>query len=236
MDIADAVSVAAAARLLRLHESRVRDLVRRGSLKADKLGRDLVLDRADVLAFRERERRAGRPLCATNAWALLAILAGEAPGWARRTTLDRLRRRAHDAAWVVGALERSQARAHIMRWELLPADVARIDERPNLVRTGSAAAEHVSDLVQSSSQVRLDAYADARTLEELRRRFRPTTSAKVRPNVALRVPSHGWILERGPVAPIAVVAADLLLDPSQRVRRAGERILRAIVDDADRDS
>jgi excisionase family DNA binding protein len=235
MDMGDVLSVAAAARLLGLHESRVRDLIRRGALEADKLGRDLVLDRAEVLAFRDRERRSGRPLSAQNAWALLALLSGDEPTWAKRTTLIRLRRRARDADWVVRSLQHSQSRARLAAWQLLPIDIAQIERRPDLVKTGVAAALDFSDLA-AVSNVAVDAYASSATVEELRQRFRPVASAKVKANVVLRVPSQSWILERGPAAPRAVIGADLLLDRSQRVRRSGERILRAFVEHADRDS
>jgi excisionase family DNA binding protein len=235
VDMVDVLSVAAAARLLGVHESHVRGLIRRGALPAEKLGRDLALDRSDVLAFRVRERQRGRRLSAANAWALLAFLSGEEATWAKRTTLIRLRRVAEDADWVIRSLRHSEPRARLVAWQLLPVDLAHIETRVDLVKTGVAAALDFADLAVASS-VPLDIYAGESTVDELRRRFRPVVSAKVKENVVLRIPSQDWILKHGPTAPRAVIGADLLLDRSQRFQRTGEGILRDLVERADRDS
>jgi hypothetical protein len=46
-----------------------------------------------------------------------------------------------------------------------------------------------------------------------------------KPNVEVLIPSDDWVLGLGKRAPDAVVAADLLLDPDPRIRRAAEHHL-----------
>lgn len=225
------ISVAEAAGLLNVHESRVRALVDQGGLPARKIGRDLVLERTHVLAYGERRRGAGRPLPASNAWAILALLSGSRPEWVPRSSLYRLRKQMHDRTWVVRSLEHSAPRARVHEWQLLRSDVRHLlDERPG-VQTGTLAAPRYSQLVPSQ-RLEYDAYVDERTLRRLVDRFRPVVGApRLKRNVTLRVPSNEWILAHEPTAPAPVVAADLLLDPGERVRRAGRELLERATDD-----
>lgn len=215
-----------AAEVLGIHESRVRALIQRGELSADRAGRTLLIPRSALMALRGRSRPRGRRLTAENAWALLALLAGEEPAWVSRSSRYRLKGRARDdAAWVVQALEQSEPRAAVQEWHLLAADVrALLEERPGVL-TGISIASTFSALVPSQ-RPEFDAYVDEQTLKRLVRRFRPVPGgARLKRNVTLRVPTNAWVLSHEPHAPMVVAAADLLDHPSERVRRTGREAL-----------
>ena len=60
------ISTFEAGEILGVGSARVRQLVGTGKLHAPKFGRDLMLDEAEVLAFAETERKAGRPVKRPN--------------------------------------------------------------------------------------------------------------------------------------------------------------------------
>lgn len=55
------MSVAEVAQMLNVTDSRVRQLLLAGQLSGQRVGRDWVVLRADVVAFMSRPRRRGRP-------------------------------------------------------------------------------------------------------------------------------------------------------------------------------
>jgi excisionase family DNA binding protein len=55
------MTTADASTLLKLSERRVREFARAGRIKAQKLDRDWLLDRAGVEEFAQQERRVGNP-------------------------------------------------------------------------------------------------------------------------------------------------------------------------------
>lgn len=183
-----------------------------------------MIRRGDLTKFRERRRPRGRRLPAESAWGVLADLSGVEPVWLARSSRYRLRRRSRDPEWLVSALEQSEPRADVHEWHLLPADVRRIlNEQPG-VPTGAVVAPEFSSLVPAH-RLEYDAYVDRRGLDRLAKRFRPVPGApRQKRNVTFRVPTNPWIL-KAPVAPPAVVAADLLVHPSERVRRTGRELL-----------
>lgn len=229
------LTVSEAAERLGLHESRVRALIQAGELPAERAGRTLLLRRSDVSAFQARRRPRGRPLPAENAWAVLAELAGDTPEWVPRSSLYRLRSRMGDPEWLVGSLEEGEARAEIHEWHLLPIDVRRLlDERPGVL-TGTVVAPRFSRL-SPAQRDEYDAYVEPSVLKRLEQRFRPVMGApRTKRNVTLRVPFVDWVLRHEPEAPLPVVAADLLTNPSERVRRTGRELLYTLVSNA-RDS
>ena len=210
-------------RRLGLSPRRIRALARSGRIPAVKAGRTWVFP--DPRSVRVRGVP-GRPLRASNAWALLALLSGASPAWVHPSVRSRLRRRLLDPAWVEGALMLSEPRSRVHRWRVLPSDLDRLRSLPGLVRTGLAA--EVADLDVVPLREALDAYVDPRSLERLRGRLRPDEDPS-RPNVSLRVPSHPWVLEMPGMAPPAVVAADLLDHEDPRVAAAARRLLHGFV-------
>ena len=133
---------------------------------------------------------------------------------------------------MIGALRRSEPRAEIHRWRVLPGDLSKLDHE-SIVISGLAARDPLLDVPVLRDDP-LEAYVAARALRVLRRRLKPSEDSE-QPNVLLKVPAHPWVLDRGPVAPSSVIGADLLDHADARVARAGARILEERVN-ANRDS
>lgn len=224
------MTVKEVAAALSLAESRIRALANEGELQAERIGRALLFHPHDVAAFRARQRAAGRRLAVEGAWGLLAILSGDDPTWVPKTSQYRLRTRSADPEWIVRALETSKPRSRVFEWHLLPSDVRRLrEDGPGVVTGVFVAFEH--SLLAPSQRLEYDAYVDEPTARRLEQRFRPVHSSRLKRNAVLRVPAVEWILDRGAQAPLAVAAADLLDDPSERVRREGRDLLRDIAVD-----
>lgn len=214
-----------AAAALGVSVQRVHALVRSGRLPARRVGRLWVIEESALSSV--AARRPGRPVSAANAWALLAMLCSEDPGWIDPSVGSRLRRRSRDGEWLERALRASEPRARIVLLRVLPGDLDRISADAALVRSGLCAGVSALDVVARREEP-LDAYAPDDALRRIERRYRPI-HFPADPNLVLRVPSHAWILARGPIAPPVVVAADLLLGSEPRVERAARRLLREIV-------
>jgi len=112
----------------------------------------------------------------------------------------------------------------------LPADdLPRLAKEPGLVRSGLAAAAPPNFDLFYFEPI-FDAYLEQGRLQSLISRYRPLEHAANAPNTRLRVPSHRWVLRKDGAAPVAVVAADLLDHPDQRVRQAGRGALLNLID------
>ncbi len=213
-----------AAAELGVSTQRIRALARAGMLDARKVGGRWLLA---SLPDKDRRARAGRPLSAASAWALLAELSHMPPRWIHASARSRLRGRLTEPEWVLEALLRSQLRFRVVKWRVLPADLQRIRGKEGLVKTGLSAVSTEIDIVPAAAL--LDAYVDRETLGLIQKRYRPDTSpAEV--NLILRVPSHPWILSFN-VAPPAVAAADLLMSSDPRTVRAARESIRKLIHD-----
>lgn len=212
-----------AAEALGVSTQRIRALAHAGRLKAHKVGSRWIVEPA----LDKREPRSGRPVSSVVAWAILAELSGARPDWVHPSALSRLRRRLRDPEWVIQSLQHSQPRARVVLWRALPADLPRIIKRAAIVPAGLSVITKEIDLVPSSGEI--DAYVDSNMLRLIEKQFRPAKESD-EPNLTLRVPSLPWILSFSR-APLAVVSADLLLSPDQRVSRAGREALRKLIHD-----
>lgn len=210
-------SVAEASAVIGVSPQRVRAMLAAGRLHGRKVGRAWLVSDPERLVRRPQ----GRPLSEASAWALLALLAQEAPDWVDPAVASRLRGRIRQGG-VVRPLRESAPRAVIHRWRVLPGDIEKVVKEFPLVLSGLSAGHSELDVVPVGRE--LDAYVDERHLAKIGRRFAPGHSAE-RPNLVLRVPSRRWILERSDRAPVGVAAADLLLSDDPRVVRAAERLL-----------
>ena len=210
-----------AAHRLGLSTRRVRALARAGGLKAHKIGSRWIFEPVSSA----REPRAGRPVSAAIGWAILALLSGARPDGVHPSALSRLKRRMRDFEWVLRSLQYGEARAQVVRWRVLPADIPRILTQHGLVLTGLSAITGEIDLVASSEEV--DAYVSSDVIRTIERKFQPAKEPD-EPNLTLRVPNQPWILAFSR-APLAVVAADLLLGPDARAVRAGKEALRRLI-------
>lgn len=212
-----------AAEALGVSTQRVRALARAGKVDARKVGSRWIVEPP----LGKREPRSGRPMSPAIAWAILAELSGARPDWVHPSALSRLRRRLRNPELILLSLQHSQPRARVVRWRALPADLPRIIKRAAIVPTGLSAISKEIDLVDSSAEI--DAYVDRNMLGVIEKQFRPAKESD-EPNLTLRVPSLPWILSFSR-APLAVVSADLLLSPDQRVSRAGREALRKLIHD-----
>lgn len=210
-------SVREAARLIGVSPQRVRAMLEAGRLQGRKVGRAWLVPNPERLD----RRPGGRPLSPASAWALLALLVGDVPGWVDPAVRSRLRRRIRQGGAVRG-LRESAPRARLSRWRVLPRDIDKLMSEFPLVLSGLSARHSELDVVPVGPG--LDAYVDVAHLSKIERRFRPDRAPE-RPNVLLRVPSHPWILERFDEAPVPVTAADLLASDDPRVARAAARFL-----------
>lgn len=220
------ISVQEASDRLGISPRRVRAMIAGGILAAERVGRAYLLDAPSVDRLARRPRLRGRPLSAANAWALLALLSNREGAVARpSSSLHRLfSLRARGAEAVFRELMRSEPRAVIHRWRVLPRDLDQLLEDAHLVRSGLCAAAQGIDIAFSLSRDGVDAYVSGTDLVAVKKRLRPIEDADA-PNLQLRVPREGdWILGES-VAPLAVVAADLLDHPDPRVARSAHKAL-----------
>jgi hypothetical protein len=123
--------------------------------------------------------------------------------------------------WLGKALESSEPRSAIYNWRILPSDLPKLNDY-GLVRSGLAAEIPGLDIVPMDDA--MDGYVSSKALAQIEKKLQPAKSPD-NPNVVLRVPSQPWVLNQGPMAPPAVVAADLLAHPDSRVARAGRKLL-----------
>lgn len=202
-----------------VHPSRVRHLLDKGEIKAEKISGRWVVDSAAAENWRQRRAGyAGRPLEPSRAWALLFDLSGDLPDWLDAGELWKLRhaRAANDlSSLVVGArlrARRREFRAH-------PSDLPRISDDPGFMRSGlSAASGHELDLVGSDV---LEGYVSQEAFERLNRRFRLMQSE--RPNLILRVLPNGCHVQERRIAPKAAVILDLFESGEPRAVSAARR-------------
>jgi excisionase family DNA binding protein len=197
---------------------RVRALAQEGRLDAHKVGGRWLLGEP---ALNDRPR-AGRPVRAANAWAILALLAGGSPGWIEGSVRSRLKQRARDPDWRLAALEHSEPRSKLALLQVLPGDLKKLMKEYRLVRSGASANYREIDILPPPNVI--DAYVDELRLDAICRRFRPDMNPAA-PNVVLRVPSIDWVLGFRGRAPAPVAACDLLESNDPRARRAGRDFL-----------
>ena len=161
-----------AAHRLGLSSRRVRALAGAGKLKAHKIGSRWIFEPVSAV----REPHAGRPVSAAIAWAILALLSGDRPDRVHPSALSRLKRRLRDLEWVLRSLQYGEARARVVRWRVLPADIPKILAKRGLVLTGLSAITREIDLVPSSEE--LDAYVTSDVMRTIERQFQPVKGTR----------------------------------------------------------
>jgi excisionase family DNA binding protein len=224
MESSDRIPTSEAASRLGVSPRRLRALIEGGQLNAERIGRQWLVSAADVRRYRELRPRAGRPLSARRAWALLFMLSGERPDWVEPRDRSDLRHHLslRSPARLVAAVRK---RARLDRLRAHPGDLPRMRESDLLVLSGaSAAGEHDLDLHAPGV---VEAYVAAEHLDALGREFpwRPSEG----PNVFLHVAGDFWPFDAAArIAPAAAVAVDLLEADDERSRRAGRDLFRRL--------
>lgn len=226
------ISVDEAAKRLGVIPQRVRALIAEGRLPAERVGKQYVLEAAVVDRFAREPRGRGRPLSSANAWALLAVLVGlddRALSDRPMRSIGRIEVLLKDGPEaVITALLRSEPRAELHMWRVLPSDIDRLVADSRLTKTGLSADARGINLRYQPRRDGIDAYVSRSLLSGLERELRPIVGS-ADANVLLRTPRGAdWILAES-VAPLSVVAADLLSHDDARVARAGRDVLERLI-------
>src|SRR5437867_3462149 len=143
---AEELSVAEAARALRVSERRVRAMLRDGVLAGRRFGRFWLVRGADVEQRSRSPSRIGRPMSERNAWAVVSRFSSgrwpALPRWDR----SRLRRKVQRKSLLALAVD-LWARAELKLFRADPRLLERLGAEPLFVRSGvSAAADYDVDM------------------------------------------------------------------------------------------
>jgi excisionase family DNA binding protein len=227
--IADSVPVGEAAHRLGISEQRVRAMIASGRLPAEKLGGVWWIPQRALARDRYAAPSPGRPFSAAHAWAVLLLASGENDlAWISRQSRWRIRS-ALRSAGVEGLVGRLVNRGASHAYQAHPGELNYLAEEPEVMRTGSSAADaHGLGLHGGGGE--LHAYVPAAALDPIRDEHAlESADFSGTVNVVLRaVPDDVWEHVSRPVAPLAAVLADLIVDPDPRARRVGGAGLRRL--------
>lgn len=221
------IAVPEAAERLGVTRARVQQRIKGGSLPAQKIGRDWVINEADLrMVVRQRS---GRPLSPASTRDLMAVAAGQSDQlspWAKSRARARLADlcreapRQHDLddfAALMGHMLGARARRALYRASPLDLPALRDDSRLHLSGASAPAANmSAADLVE--------AYVDAGDLEDLERDHLLSPAKHDRANVVLHVIVGGSGQELH-LASDLVIAADLAEHPGPRERGRAQELL-----------
>ncbi len=219
------LTVPQAAVRLGVGEEQVRRLVRSGQLVATKVGQTVVIDDDAVDARARLAVRPGRLLVPATAWGALWELSGERAAWLGPADRSRLRARLrrYDAEQLVAAT-RARAERHPVR--VLPAYRDAVLAAEGVVVSGLTAAAGVgADIVTAGGKD--EAYCSSATLTRLRGDY--ALADRGHANLVLRISRFDLPLGGRERMPDAVVAVDLAESSDVRTRRAGLRLLTAML-------
>ena len=108
------VSVAEAARRLGVSVPRIHQRIADGSLRAERVGSQWVVDELSLLRVAER-RTPGRPLSPRSAWALIALAEGDREALAGLTAVERARARERLEKYLRHVADAPQQEADVRR-------------------------------------------------------------------------------------------------------------------------
>lgn len=227
MSPAQFLAVPDAARQLGISLDRVRELVHSGQLRAQRPGRELLVDAASVYRRAQIVRpAAGRPLSPRMAWAFLWRLSGVRAPWlaaSEHSRLGKYIRRLAVERWP----QTLSHRAEVYQARMLHGPLDRLRHDPQAALGGASAAMHYSlDLMGPADDVEL--YVERERFQELVEAKRIKLDPQVS-NVLIRVPRIPSALalsnEHAGYAPPAAVAADLLDAGDERAVHAARQLL-----------
>jgi excisionase family DNA binding protein len=108
------VSVAEAAKRLGVGVPRIHQRIADGSLRAERIGSQWVVDELSLLRVAER-REAGRPLSARSAWAIIALAEGDEEALAELAPVERARAKARLEELLALGARPSNTEGHVRR-------------------------------------------------------------------------------------------------------------------------
>ena len=223
------IEVKEASRRLGVDDSRVRQLLRAGSLRGRRVGNSWVVLVDDVARLEKNRIRAGRPLAARRAWAALDLLgSGRAP-WlsdsARSQVRSHLARLDEPGPEVWLSLLRS--RSDVVHALAHPAALKRIADVDGALRAGVSESVHRGfDLVALGDAIP-EFYLEASSWPPVAQSLAIRESAE--PNLVVRIPSDVWPFDEASAVSDAALAADLLESAEPRAVAAGARRLNELL-------
>lgn len=222
------ISVRDAARRLGVSDVAIRQQIAAGRLRAERTGRDWLLDPGAVERAARQRVGSGRPLSPAMAWAVLLLASGDSDAAAEAAGEPRYASRARH--WLASHSLRDEAvrlrmRANREEFAAHPSELPRLLRRADVLATGISAADRVG-VVGGSAEI--EAYAPDRHRGQIldEHALQPGPG-----RVVLRwVPDELWpLLDRGGErqAPRAAILVDLLEHDDPRARREAARALSA---------
>ena len=215
------IDVKEASRRLGLDESRVRQLLRAGSLRGRRVGNSWVVLAEDLGRLEQNRPRAGRPLVARRAWAALDLLDSGRAAWlsdsARSQVRSHLARleEPEPAVWL--SLLRS--RSDVIHALAHPAALKRLADVDSALCAGaSEAVQRGFDLIALGEGVP-EFYVEASAWPQIARSLAIRESAE--PNLVVRIPRDIWPFDAAGAVSDAALAADLLESAEPRAVAAG---------------
>jgi excisionase family DNA binding protein len=222
----DPVSIAEAAKSLKLTPARVRAMAAHGQIPAKKIGSRWLIERAAVEERRSRGAHGGRRFTSFNAWALLLLASGEEVKGIDPSVRSRLRRALRlEGLELLGP--RLSLRGGLASFKAHPGEIAHLLKDPALMLSGISAAGAVDLGLVSGREA--DGYLSASRLGKLVDDH-ALSPVEIGGNVRLRVvPDDVWkMIGDRRAAPEAVVALDLFEEADPRSAKAGRDALRRI--------
>ncbi|MCW2775576.1 MAG: hypothetical protein JWN91_3902 [Nocardioides sp.] len=215
------IEVKEASRRLGVNDSRVRQLLRAGSLRGRRVGNSWVVQVDDVARLEKNRLRAGRPLAARRAWAALDLLSSGRAPWlsdsARSQVRSHLARLDEPGPEVWLSLLRS--RSVVVRAAAHPAALKRLADVDGALRGGALEAVHRGfDLVSLGDGVP-EFYVEASAWPQVVRSLAIRESSE--PNLVVRLPRDVWSFGGSAAVSDAALAADLLESTEPRAVAAG---------------
>jgi len=215
----DAISVVEAASRLDVNRSRVLQLIELERLRAQKVGKQWIVDSESVERLRNLDRMPGRPYAARNAWALLVLAAGRDPGWVSKAERERFQRilESHRLEDLGPKLSK---RADVVGWHVHPSLLESLVDDARTVAAGSSAVQSLVD------DGLIEIYAPAIAVSQLSSDYYAEQGVD-RPNVLCRTVHGPWPFDPGQRKADGVVAAvDLLeLDDDPRRMRVARELM-----------
>lgn len=214
-----------AARRLRVHESRVRQLIEAGELPGRKVANRWLVSSDAVERRGAFRRERGRPLEPENVWGLLFLASGRPAPWLASDVRSRLRRRLRERS-LDADYARYGRRARVHYFVGGARARQEVVRQPNFVRSGVGAAAEYGAKIRSPHVV--EGYLPDGEVRRLAYRLALQPADEREADLILRVVGPFWPFHGFEVAPSAVVAVDLMDSLDQRTRRAGEKLLQEL--------
>ena len=239
------LNVREAAQALGVSPQRVRQMLVAGDLVGRRSSAGWMIE-AEAVQCRVGRVAVGRPVAATTAWAVIALLeagasteGGDTAGETVGGVIDRRLR--HRARRLLGTLPDPsvdldswrvvlRARGRARRWWGHPGILARLADDPRCSRGGDVAVQAAGDGLAGGSH-RLVVYVHAAEVENLicRYRLREDPDGQVTVVVVPGSVPAGLGPQPGRLAPAAAAAGDLLDEADPRARQAGVHQLQALL-------